>query len=138
MSVNKVILVGRVGKDAELVTFGNGGKIAKTSLATTEKWKDKQTQEAKEKTTWHNITFPQYLADTAVKFVKKGTQIYIEGRIENTSKDRPDGTKEYFSGVNVVNMQLLGSKNDNQQSQAAAAPATPETQIEEGDDDLPF
>jgi len=82
-SINKVILIGNVGKDPEIRTFGNGGKVANFSIATSESWKDKRTGERKEKTDWHNISvFNDGLVGVIERYVKKGDKLYIEGKLQ--------------------------------------------------------
>ena len=84
-SVNKVILVGNVGKDPEIRSFQSGGRVAKFSLATSENWKDKATGERKEKTEWHNIVAWGKIGEICAQYLKKGGQVYIEGRIRTCS-----------------------------------------------------
>jgi len=118
MSVNKSILVGNVGNDPEIKTFENGSKVANFSLATSENWKDKN-GEKQEATEWHNIAVFGKLADIVESYVKKGQQLYVEGKIKTRSWDDQDGNKKYMTEI-VLNgfgdaLQMLGKKDDNDQ-----------------------
>lgn len=98
-SVNKVILIGRVGKDPEVRTFSNGGKVCNLSLATSERWKDKATGERKERTEWHRIAiFNEHLVKIAESYIKKGSLIHIEGQLE-TRKYEKDGEDRYTTEI---------------------------------------
>lgn len=114
MSVNKVILVGNLGKDPELRYTPSGTAVATFSLATTERYKDREGNK-QEKTEWHNIVVWRQLAEICGKFLHKGKQVYVEGKIQNRSYDDRDGNKRYISEVVVNEMQMLGSRDDNQQ-----------------------
>ena len=104
-SVNKVILLGNAGKDPEVKNFDNGKKVS-LSLATTEKYKDKSGQTV-ETTEWHNLTFWGKLGDVVEKYVKKGNQIYVEGKIK-TTKSEKDGVTKYFTDIVCNEMTMLG------------------------------
>lgn len=98
-SVNKVILIGNVGKDPEIRTFGNGGKVANFSIATSENWKDKQGQR-QEKTEWHNIAvFNDGLVGVIERYVKKGSKLYIEGKLQTRKWTDRDGNDKYTTEV---------------------------------------
>ncbi|NOQ42487.1 MAG: single-stranded DNA-binding protein [Desulfuromusa sp.] len=114
MSVNKVILVGNLGKDPELRYTPSGTAVVTFSLATTERYKDRDGNK-QTKTEWHNIVAWMQLAEICGKYLHKGKQIYIEGKIQNRSYDDRDGNKRYISEVVVNEMQMLGSRDDNQQ-----------------------
>ncbi len=99
-SVNKVILVGNLGKDPEARTFANGGKVVSFSLATSENWKDKSSGERKEKTEWHNISiFSEGLAGVAERFLKKGSKVYLEGQLETRKWQDQSGNDRYTTDV---------------------------------------
>ncbi len=99
-SVNKVILIGNVGKDPEIRTFGNGGKVANFSLATSESWKDRNSGERKEKTDWHNIAvFNDGLVGVIERYVKKGSKLYIEGKLQTRKWQDRDGNDKYTTEV---------------------------------------
>ena len=114
MSVNKVILVGNLGKDPELRYTPSGTAVATFSMATTERYKDRDGNK-QTKTEWHNIVVWRQLAEICGKFLHKGKQVYVEGKIQNRSYDDRDGNKRYISEVVVSEMQMLGSRDDNQQ-----------------------
>ena len=143
MSINRVILLGRVGKDAEVRTVGDN-KVASFTLATTEKYKDRNGQ-LQENTEWHNIVIWGKLAEVAERYVQKGTQLFIEGKIKTEKYSGNDGVEKYATKVYASSMQLLGNKQDGQYAPASApAPqqrvqSTPIPPAGEPDDgDLPF
>ncbi len=113
MSVNKVILVGNLGKDPELRYTPSGTAVATFSLATTERYKDRDGNR-QDKTEWHNIVAWRQLAEICGKYLHKGKQIYIEGKIQTRSYDDRDGNKRYITEIVVDQMQMLGSRDDNQ------------------------
>ncbi len=99
-SVNKVILVGNVGNDPEIRTFGNGGKVANLSLATSENWRDKQSGEKKEKTEWHRIAvFNDGLVGVIERYVKKGSKLYIEGKLQTRKWTDNNGQDKYTTEI---------------------------------------
>jgi len=116
MGVNKVILVGNVGKDPEVKRLDNGTTYARLSLATSESYKDKEGNKV-EKTEWHNLVFWRGLAEVVEKWVKKGQQLYVEGSIKTTISEE-DGEKKYFTDIVVKDMQMIGSKKDSEQQSA--------------------
>lgn len=100
MSVNKAILVGNVGKDPEIRSLNNGDKVAKFSLATSERWKDKQSGERREKTQWHNVVvFNSGLVGIVERFVKKGSKLYVEGAIETRKWQDQSGADKYTTEI---------------------------------------
>ncbi len=111
MSVNKVILVGNLGKDPELRYTSGGTAVATFSLATSERYKDRS-GEQQEKTEWHNIVAWRNLAEICGKYLHKGKQVYIEGRIQTRSYDDRDGNKRYITEIVADQMQMLGSRDD--------------------------
>lgn len=113
MSVNKVILVGNLGKDPELRYTPSGAAVATFSLATTERYKDRDGNR-QEKTEWHNVVAWRQLAEICGKFLHKGKQVYIEGKIQTRSYDDRDGNKRYITEIVADQMQMLGSKSDDQ------------------------
>jgi len=116
MSVNKVILVGNVGKDPETRYLDEGTAISKFPMATSETYKNKSGERVSN-TEWHNVVLWRGLAQVAEKYVKKGTQIYIEGRIKTRSYDDQDGNKRYITEIVGDQMQLLSKKPDDAGSQ---------------------
>jgi single-strand DNA-binding protein len=105
--VNKVILVATVGRDPEVKYMPSGGAVVNLSAATNESWKDKQTGEKKERTEWHKLTFYNRLAEIVGEYVRKGQQIYIEGRLRTRDYEK-DGQKHYITEIMVDEMQMLG------------------------------
>jgi len=112
MSVNKVILVGNVGKDPETRFFEGGTAVSNFPLATSETYKNRNGEKVTN-TEWHNIVVWRGLAEVADKYVKKGTQLYIDGKIRTRSWDDKEGNKRYITEVVADNMVLLGKKSDN-------------------------
>ena len=99
-SVNKVILVGNLGNDPEIRTFGNGGKVANFSLATSESWRDKQSGEKREKTEWHRVAvFGEGLVGVIERYVKKGSKLYIEGKLQTRKWQDRDGNDKYTTEI---------------------------------------
>lgn len=110
--VNKVILVGNVGMDPEVRTLEGGAKVARIRLATTERLFDRQSNSSKEHTEWHTVTLWRGLADVVDRFVRKGSQIYIEGRLRTREWTDKDGNKRYTTEVLADSMNLLGRRQD--------------------------
>lgn len=146
MSVNKVILVGNVGKDPEIRHLDSGVSVANFSLATSESYTAKNGDKVTS-TEWHNIVLWRGLADVAEKYVTKGKQLYIEGRIRTRSYDDKDGNKRYITEIYGDVLQMLGRRDDQplgqidyQNDGGAATTGTkePDVQMAEGEDDLPF
>mgnify|MGYP000088421967 FL=1 len=147
MSVNKVILVGNVGKDPEVRHLDSGVAVANFPLATSESYTAKNGDRVTT-TEWHNIVLWRGLADVAEKYITKGKQLYIEGRIRTRSYDDKDGNKRYITEIYGDVMQMLGSRdsgqsgeqqnNSNASSGAVQASNEPDIDVPEGDDDLPF
>jgi single-strand DNA-binding protein len=135
--VNKVILVGNLGKDPEAITFDNGVKKVSFSLATSESYKDKEGNRI-DQTEWHNIVLWRGLADIAEKYLTKGSQVYIEGKIRTRSWDDKDGNKRYTTEINADNLIMLGGarREQNGTSNQISEPAVNNTPTPE--DDLPF
>lgn len=137
MSVNKVILMGNVGKDPDIRTFDNGGAVAQFPLATTKRgFKTKDGKEVPERTEWHNIVLSNGLAKIAGQYVKKGDRLYIEGELRTRSYDDNNGTKHYITEVYVYDMQMLTPKKDEQTGGQPGTVPTPPPPTP--DDDLPF
>lgn len=107
--VNKVILVGNVGQDPETRYMPNGGAVTNLSLATSESWKDKNSGEQQERTEWHRIVFYQRLAEIVAEYVKKGSKLYVEGRLQTRSWEQ-DGVKRYATEIIANEMQMLDSR----------------------------
>ena len=118
--VNKVILVGNVGLDPEVRTLEGGAKVARIRLATTERLYDRASNETKEHTEWHTITLWRGLADVVDRYVRKGTQLYIEGRLRTREWMDKDNNKRYTTEILADTMTLLGRRSDNPASEGAA------------------
>lgn len=116
--VNKVILVGNVGLDPEVRTTESGVKVARVRLATTERIYNRQTNENTELTEWHTITLWRGLADVVDRYVRKGSQLYIEGRLRTREWTDKDNIKRYTTEIMADEMKLLGRRSDNQQAGA--------------------
>ena len=143
--INKVILVGTLGRDPEVKHLPSGDAMANVSLATSESWKDKSTGEKKEVTELHKVVFFKRLAEIAGEYLRKGQQVYIEGSLKTRSWEK-DGQKQYTTEIVASSLQMLGSKGDGERTEQSAAPkpapppkpATATQSFEDFDDDLPF
>ena len=150
--VNRVILVGNLGQDPEVRIMPNGNAVANFSVATSESWKDKQTGENREKTEWHRVVVFGKLAEIAGEYVKKGTQVYLEGQLQSRKWQDQSGQDRYTTEV-VINpiggtLQILGTRSDNahqqqqnnSQSTIAPPPSSPQSTSETDfdDDSIPF
>jgi single-strand DNA-binding protein len=109
-SVNKVIIVGNLGRDPETRYMPNGEAVTNIAVATTESWKDKTSGEKKELTEWHRITFYRKLAEIAGQYLKKGSQIYVEGRLQTRKWTDKEGAERYTTEIIADTMQMLGSR----------------------------
>ena len=165
MSLNKVILIGRLGRDPEVRYMPNGEAVCNFSVATSETWNDRNGQRV-ERTEWHNITMYRRLAEIAGQYLKKGSQVYLEGRIQSRKYQGKDGIERTAYDIIANEMKMLGGRNDNsggapyddggysqggyqqqapqqqyQEPPAAPrrqAPAAPAAPVEDIDDDIPF
>jgi single-strand DNA-binding protein len=158
--VNKVILVGNMGKDPEMKYTASGAAICNITVATSESWKDKQTGEKQEKTEWHRIVAFQRLAEIMGEYLRKGSQVYIEGKLQTRKWQDQNGNDRYSTEIVASQMQMLGSRGDNQSNrgggnqqsesgfrkpedkQQAPAGGSPASQQQPNndfaDDDIPF
>ena len=156
-SVNKVILVGNLGRDPEIRTFQNGGKVCSFSIATSENWKDRMTGERQERTQWHNIAiFSEPLCNIAEQYIKKGSKVYIEGQLETRKWQDQSGSDRYSTEVVLRpyrgELTILDSKSGglesgmaNQYSGEHSRPnqndrteATESDNVDDLDDEIPF
>jgi single-strand DNA-binding protein len=147
-SVNKVILIGNLGKDPEVRTLENGTKLVRFSIATSESYNDKTTGEKREITDWHNIVVWRGLAEIAEKFLTKGQKVYVEGKLKTRSWQDEAGTTKYATEVVADNFTMLSPKSENaspQNSPNYSSQDTPqkpspmtENLSDNDDDDLPF
>ena len=151
-SVNKVILVGNLGADPETRYMPNGDAVANIRLATTESWKDKASGEKREITEWHRVVFYRKLAEIAGQYLKKGSAVYVEGRIRTRKWQDKEGQERYTTEIEANEMQMLGGKpqggsestygGESAPSQPKQAPrnaqGAPKTSFDGMDDDIPF
>src|SRR3954468_16371378 len=165
-SVNKVIIVGNLGRDPEMRTFPSGDRVANVTIATTDRWKDKQSGEMKEATEWHRVVFNGRLAEIAGEYLRKGSAVYVEGSLRTRKWTDKDGVEKFTTEIRADQMQMLGKREgmgapsggdddgggyDNAPRRApAAAPrappaaaqrpaaAKPSSGFDDMDDDIPF
>ena len=123
--VNKVILIGNVGMDPEVRTTESGVKVARVRLATTERLFDRQANETREHTEWHTVTLWRGLADVVDRYVRKGSQIYVEGRLRTRDWMDKDNNKRFTTEILADSMNLLGRRSDNPVSDGAASAPAP-------------
>lgn len=151
-SVNKVILLGNLGADPEVRYLPSGDAVANIRLATTDKYKDKQSGEMKEATEWHRVSFFGRLAEIVSEYLKKGSSVYIEGKIRTRKYQAQDGTDRYSTDIVADSMQMLGDRRDGPRSndterpqqrrqepqQRAQQQAPAGGGFDQMDDDIPF
>ncbi len=158
-SVNKVILMGNLGRDPEVRYSPDGAAVCNVSIATTSSWKDKTSGERREETEWHRVVFYNRLAEIAGEYLKKGRPVYVEGRIKTRKWQNKEGVDQYTTEVVADNMQLLGGRDGGdggasggneggsgaprpaartQQASRPAAPAAGGANLSDMDDDIPF
>jgi single-strand DNA-binding protein len=147
--VNKVILIGNLGKDPEVRYMPNGTAVANITVATSETWKDKQTGEQKEKTEWHRVVFYRRLAEIAGEYLRKGSKVYIEGRLQTRKWQDQSGQDRYSTEVIADEMQMLDSRGSGFEAGSSPSPskaaspapaASPDMPADDSflDDDIPF
>jgi len=146
--VNKVILVGNLGKDPETRYMPSGGAVTNITVATSETWKDKNTGEKKEQTEWHRVSFFNRLAEIAGEYLKKGSKVYIEGSLQTRKWQDKNGQDRYTTDIKASTMQMLDSRGggsaefspsqSSQPSNFSSAPAQPSNAVDDFDDDIPF
>ena len=152
--VNKVILVGNVGNDPEVRYMPNGNAVANVSVATSDSWKDKNTGDQQERTEWHRVVFFNRLAEIVEQYIKKGSKLYLEGRLQTRSWEQ-DGVKRYSTEIVASEMQMLDSRGSagsaqdfggptsasgpsSQKPGEAPEPTAPPSNFDNFDDDIPF
>lgn len=133
--INKVIILGNVGKDPETKYMPNGNAVSTFTLATSESWKDKNSGEKQEKTEWHRCVAYGKLAEIIAEYVKKGSKIYIEGRLQTRSWEQ-DGIKRYATEIIADQMQMLDGKQDQEQTQKPAKASKPSQPAQDDFDDM--
>ena len=147
--INKVILIGNIGQDPELRYMPNGSAVTNLSLATSESWKDRTTGEQKELTEWHRVVLFSRLAEIAGEYIKKGSKVFIEGRLQTRKWQDKNGNDRYTTEIVGNEMQMLDSRNgggavggfdsfQNQDQDAPSPSAQPHTEEVAFDDDIPF
>ncbi len=149
--VNKVTLIGNLGADPEVRYTNNGSAVANIRLATAESWRDKETGEQQERTEWHRVVFFSRLAEIVGEYLKKGSQVYVEGRIQTRKWQDRDGNDRYTTEIVANEMQMLGGRGGggggSSGFESANAPSTvdetnsqgaPEPPMDDFDDDIPF
>ena len=146
--VNKAIIVGNLGQDPEVRYTASGTAVTNVSVATTDSWKDRQSGEQKERTEWHRVVFFSRLAEIAAEYLKKGSQVYIEGRIQTEKWQDKDGNDRWTTKIVARDMKMLGSRGggDIQGGPAPDSSSAPESSgggssgfsDSEFDDDIPF
>ena len=119
-SVNKVIIVGNLGRDPEMRTFPSGDQVANVTIATTDKWKDKASGEAREATEWHRVSFNGRLAEIVEQYLRKGSLVYVEGSLR-TRKYQKDGVDHYATEIRADQMRMLDKRSDSQQGDQGQA-----------------
>ncbi|MDR6216224.1 single-stranded DNA-binding protein [Paracidovorax wautersii] len=125
-SVNKVIIVGNLGRDPEIRTFPSGDQVANVTIATTDRWRDKSTGENKEATEWHRVVFNGRLAEIVGQYLRKGSQVYVEGSLRTRKWTDQAGVEKYSTEIRADSMQMLGGRQDGggqDDGQSAPAPA---------------
>lgn len=132
--VNKVILIGNLGKDPEVRYMPSGAAVTNVTIATSETWKDKQSGEMQERTEWHTVVFFNRLAEIAGEYLRKGAKVYVEGSLRTRKWQAKDGSDRYTTEIVASELQMLDSKGEQQREPARqAAPVA-----DEFHDDIPF
>lgn len=137
--INKVILIGNLGKDPEVRFMSSGDAVTKVTIATSETWADKTTGEKKEKTEWHQVVFFRRLAEVVGEYLKKGSKVYIEGKLQTRKWQDKEGKDRWTTEIVAGTMQMLDSKGDNTSNNAAPQQNAPTAPIDNDfNDDIPF
>ena len=145
--VNKVTLIGNLGADPEVRYTANGSAVANVSLATAESWKDRESGETQERTEWHRVVFFSRLAEIVGEYLKKGSQVYIEGRLQTRKWQDRDGNDRYTTEIVANEMQMLGGRGGGGNFDAPSQSSSPAPQqrgggneppMDDFDDDIPF
>ena len=139
--INKVIIVGNLGNDPQTRYMPSGSAVTNISIATSEKWKDKQTGEPRERTEWHKVSMFGRLADIAAEYLRKGSQVYIEGKLQTDKWQDKDGNDRYTTKIIANEMQMLGSRQGQPAGDAKDQDGMPphaRSKSDDFDDDIPF
>ena len=130
--INKVILVGNLGQDPESRSFPDGGSVCNISVATSESWKDKQTGQQQERTEWHRVVFRQRLAEIAAQYLKKGSKVYIEGKLQTRKWTNQQGVEQYTTEIVAREMQMLDSRDGGESTSQAPQQAPQQAAPQQG------
>ncbi len=144
--VNKAIILGSLGQDPDIRYTASGAAVANISIATNEQWKDKESGEMQERTEWHRVVFFGRLAEIVGEYLRKGSQVYVEGRLQTRKWQDKEGKDRYTTEIVASEMQMLGSKSggttasfdQSQQPQQSAPATTAKGSDDDFDDDIPF
>ncbi len=140
--INKVIIVGNLGQDPETRYMPSGSAVTNFTVATNESWKDKQTGEQKDRTEWHRVAMFGRLAEVAAEYLRKGSQVYIEGKLRTRKWQDRDGKERYTTEIIADEMQMLGGRGGGgsapMSTDSAPASAPPQPPADDFDDDIPF
>ena len=140
--INKVIIVGNLGNDPDTRYMPSGGAVTNLSVATSESWKDKQSGEQKERTEWHKVAMFGRLAEIAAEYLRKGSQVYIEGRLRTRKWQDRDGNDRYTTEIIADEMQMLGGRGGGsapmREDRSPSSAPPPQTSPDDFDDDIPF
>ena len=151
--INKVILIGNLGADPETRYMPSGGAVTNIRVATTDSWKDRQSGERQERTEWHRVSLFGRLAEIAAEYLRKGSQVYLEGRLQTRKWQAQDGSDRYSTDIVANEMQMLGGRGSDASASAPPPPASdedwgasrsskpaaaPPTATNDFDDDIPF
>ena len=139
--INKVILVGNLGADPETRYMPSGSAVTNLSIATSESWKDKQTGEQKDRTEWHKVAMFNRLAEIAAEYLRKGSQVYIEGKLRTRKWQDRDGNDRWTTEIIADEMQMLGGRGGGaapMSQDSAPSSAPPQAGPDDFDDDIPF
>jgi single-strand DNA-binding protein len=138
-SVNKVLLLGNLGRDPELRSTPKGNPVLNFSMATTRRWKNRETEEVHDQTDWHRIVVWGRQAEVLSEYLKKGSQVHVEGRLQTRSWTDNDGAKRYTTEIVASRIQMLGRPEDRRSPTPMDEPEAPAPPVEpEGEDDIPF
>ena len=140
--INKVIIVGNLGADPDSRAMPSGNAVTNISVATSESWNDRETGEKQEKTEWHRVVFFNRLAEIAAQYLKKGSQVYVEGKIQTRKWEDKEGNERWTTEVVANQMQMLGDRmsNDMSNDNASSSQSSSDNDFstDEFDDDIPF
>ena len=138
-SVNKVLLLGNLGRDPELRSTPKGNQVLNFPMATTRRWKDRETDEIHDQTDWHRIVVWGRQAEVLSEYLKKGSQVHVEGRLQTRSWTDNDGGKRYTTEIVASRIQMLGRPEDRRSPEPVEEPELPASPTDpEGEDDIPF